>query len=425
MGTVSALIAVTACPYKHGEQPPAKISVDSLSNGTVYAVTQQDTAYTFDSARYAVFIPANVPLRGVFVHQHGCTMEGHGMASAYDIQYQAFARKWGLAVVAPDLYSAKNNCRDWWDAESGSIKSLIKALTEIGRHTGHPELDGLPWLLWGHSGGGYWALSALKAVPERIIAVFGYSPGTDPQWNYPKEALKVPVFIRHAGAVGDQCCWQTALHEFHKLRSDGGLAAIAYTAGQNHNYSFVRYMAVPFFEAVMKQRLPDSPAKNYRALRNMDATKAWLGDTLRYDIFPTAEYPGDRLSASWLPDSATAMKWKEYILTGTVVDHTPPPPPYNLKIRKLDNTCAELTWQAAADVESGISHFILYKNSQPVGRFPASDYYQRFDTNGDDAIPCYLPELRRKIEPPENAQTTFAVSAVNHFGLESTRTEAK
>ncbi len=41
-----------------------------------------------------------------------------------------------------------------------------------------------PWLLWGHSGGAYWAQAMMKEYPERIMAVFSYSPGLEPDMDY-------------------------------------------------------------------------------------------------------------------------------------------------------------------------------------------------------------------------------------------------
>ena len=114
-----------------------QISERIVPNGKVYVMTQVSSSYTFDSARYAVFIPDSMDLiNGVFIHQHGCTMEGRGMATAYDLQYQAFAKKWNLAIVGPDLYDSKNNCHDWKNAESGSAEALFKTLNEIAGFRG-------------------------------------------------------------------------------------------------------------------------------------------------------------------------------------------------------------------------------------------------------------------------------------------------
>ncbi len=63
------------------------------------------------------------------------------------------------------------------------------------------ELTPVPWLLWGHSGGGYWTLSMIQAYPERILAAFCYSPAWEiPNGKFPETVKDIPVFIRHAGS---------------------------------------------------------------------------------------------------------------------------------------------------------------------------------------------------------------------------------
>ena len=161
-----------------------QIKTDKTANGTVYSITRTDASYTFDSAVYHVFIPEKAEkICGVFIHQHGCTMEGRGMATAYDIQYQALAKKWNLAIVGPDLYSASGNCHHWKNPESGSGQAFIESLREIGIAAGYLELGNAPWILWGHSGGGYWAQAMMRDYPEKTIALFSYSPGLDPTWE--------------------------------------------------------------------------------------------------------------------------------------------------------------------------------------------------------------------------------------------------
>lgn len=402
----------------------SQVDKKQTANGAVYRVVVKNA--NADSAVYNVFIPDNVDtVRGVFIHQHGCGMEGRGVSTAYDVQYQAFARKWGLAIVGPDLYY-KSGCYEWRDPESGSGPSLLTAFQKIGKAASHPELKDAPWLLWGHSGGGYWVLAMMKNYPQRIIAAFCYSPAFDPAWDYPDEALKIPVMIRHAGANDSNSpngkCWETALNTFHKLRSAGGLASIAYTPYQNHNYSFVRYMAIPFYESVLAKRLPKAGRVSFDAMSDIDKSKGWLGDTLLINTYKYMEYPERRRELSWLPDSATAAKWKEYVITGTVIDRTPPPAPYGLVTKRLHNVAVELRWKADADIESGIRQFNIYRGDHLIARFPEQGAYQRFDTNGDDAIPMWdVPEMKIMIVLPVGKHPDIAISTVNHFGLESAK----
>lgn len=396
--------------------------VDPTANGKIYIVTQKKGNYKIDSARYAVFIPEGITtINGVFIHQHGCTMEGRGMATAYDVQYQAFAKKWKLAVVGPDLY-AKNNCHDWKNPASGSADALLATLNQISALAKMPSLKNAPWLLWGHSGGGYWSQAMMAAYPERVMALFSYSPGLNASFNYPEAAMEIPVMIRYAGPEGDACCWESAVRTFNELRKGDGMVSIALTRYQNHNYSFVRYMAIPFFEAVMQQRLPEKTGAGYREMRPIDRSKAWLGDTASLNIYPERKYPGERLSASWLPDSLTAVKWREYIITGTLLDRTAPPAPYALKLARRHNMTVELSWKADADIESGISHFNIYKDGNLINRFPTSGIYQDFDTNGDDAFPMMVAPLRVEITIAANDTGNIEITTVNRSGLESART---
>ena len=401
----------------------AQVNITQTDAGKIFQVTIRDDTFLFDRAEYAVFIPENIEtIKGVFIHQHGCTMEGRGLSSAYDIQYQVLAKKWGLAVIGPDLYpKQRRNCFDWIEPESGSAQALLKAMEIVGKTSGHMELKDAPWLLWGHSGGGYWTLAMMRDYPERIIAAFVYSPAFNPRWDFPLASAKVPLMIRHAGKddINDSVvnCWETAVNTFGKLRKMNGYASIAYTAGQDHNFSYVRYMAIPFYESVMEQRLPDSPSDK---LKDMDQSRVWLGDTASYHIMPASICKGNVNTMNWLPDSIIAMKWREYVITGTIIDKTPPPAPYELQVNLVNDTIAVIKWKADADIESGIQYFNIKIKDGQSKRFPDAGHYQRFDTNGDDTVPTNLPELACEITKPACVKESIVfVNAVNHAGLES------
>jgi pimeloyl-ACP methyl ester carboxylesterase len=420
MGRLFLAIIISWYPALAGYSK--SIRTETVAGGKIYIITQISTSYKIDSARYGVFIPDGIDtIQGVFIHQHGCTMEGRGLSTAHDLQYQAFAKKWKLAIIGPDLY-AKANCHDWKDPSSGSAAALFKTLEDIGMLTGHKELLDAPWLLWGHSGGGYWSQAMMTAYPERVLALFSYSPGLKPEWEYNSKTSKIPIMIRHAGPEGDACCWLTALKTFHQLRQLGSYVSIAYTSYQNHNYSYVRYMAIPFFEAALLQRLPKGKNTSYKSMGAMDATKAWLAETATLNIYPAATYPKNKLNASWFPDSLTAAKWREYVITGTIVDRTPPPAPFALQMNRRHNVTVSVSWKADADIESGISHFNIYRDNQFIARFPSSGAYQSFDTNGDDAYPITLPPLQTDITLLWNDAAKISISTVNHFGMESVRT---
>lgn len=414
------LLFIVVCGKVNAQTP-----VCEVPQGKIYQATIRSSAYRFDRGEYSVFIPDGIKeIRGVFIHQHGCTMEGKAIPISFDVQYQAFAKKWQLAVISPDLYpNPGGGCDEWRNPEEGSGPALLACLDSIARKSNHPELKFAPWLLWGHSGGGYWVLDMMRQYPDRILGVFSYSPAFDPQWTYPMEAVKIPLFIRHAGPLDFNNpgvnCWGTALHTFNKLRSRNGNTAIAYTKNQNHNFSYVRYMAIPFYEAVLAQRLPDSGSN---ILKNINDAKLWLGDTSTFKIYQKIKYKSNHSSLSILPDSATAAKWREYVMTGTVIDKTPPPAPFSLKVVNHNQTDLDLIWNADADIESGVEYFNIYVNNQLIGRVPDTGSYQSFDTNGDNPLSRQLPEMKFNVLKFITEKTdTLSVSTINHFGLESTK----
>ncbi|MDR1742284.1 MAG: esterase family protein [Dysgonamonadaceae bacterium] len=425
--TGASIFGLTSCyGGVHYEDVGANVAVEAEAvpkrtySDTIVRITLRGADCPFaDHADYGIYIPTKTAtLRGVLVLQHGCGMEQFGITRPYDLQYQTFARKWQLAVVETALYG---NCGAWRDPDSGSANALFKALNDTGKATDHPELNTLPLLLFGHSAGGYWTLAMLKSYPERIMAAVCYSAAWDPQWDYPAATADIPVLLRHAAANdGDasSLCWATASHSFLKLRTMDAPAIIACNAEQNHNFSYLRYMALPFYEAVMKQRMPEH---NDSAMRNIDRSQTWLSDTLTLELCREQTFTGDKSALCVLPDEATAKNWKEFVSTGKVTDKTPPPPPFNVNVKWRSNAL-EITWEADADIESGILCFNIYKDGILVGKLPANGAFQKFDTNGDNTIPINVPDMKYRIEGLTNAAARLSISTINHFNLESEKT---
>src|SRR3546814_20086405 len=122
-------------------------------------------------------------------------------------------------------------------------------------------------------------------------------------------------------------------------------------------------------------------------MRDIKEETGWLGDTLSLNTYTYGEYHQMPRDLSWLPDSVTAAKWKEYVITGTVVDRTPPPAHYGLSSQRLHTVSVELRWKADADVASGIKQLHIYNGKQLIDRFQEHGVYQRFVNNRDDANP--------------------------------------
>src|SRR5947209_835660 len=97
---------------------------------------------------YTLWVPEGAThLRGVIVHQHGCgsgACKG-GATAAYDLHWQALARKWDCALLGPSYHQEDSqNCRLWCDPRNGSAKTFLKALTDLAAQSKHPELAEVP-----------------------------------------------------------------------------------------------------------------------------------------------------------------------------------------------------------------------------------------------------------------------------------------
>jgi hypothetical protein len=93
---------------------------------------------------YTVWVPPGVKtLRGVIVHQHGCG-EGScksGLTGAYNLHWQALARKHDCALLSPAYEQPeKADCQMWCDPRNGSDAGFQKCLAPLGAKSGHPEL---------------------------------------------------------------------------------------------------------------------------------------------------------------------------------------------------------------------------------------------------------------------------------------------
>ncbi len=152
----------------------------------------------------------------------------------------------------------------------------------------------------------------------------------------------------------------------------------------------------------------------------MPAHEAWLAPLLGEQALPAGNFAGDKAEAIWLPNDAIAKAWEHYIKDTSVPDTTTPPAPTNLQV-----TDGELTWNAQADLESGIAHFIIRRDGQQIGTVPEKPKnpfgrpifqgLQYSDTPLQPLVEMRFVDLSAK----PNQSYTYSVIAVNTLGLES------
>jgi hypothetical protein len=389
---------------------------------------------------YTLWIPDGVAkLRGIIVHQHGCgsgACKG-GATAAYDLHWQALAKKWDCALLGPSYQQEdKQNCRLWCDPRNGSSKTFLKALGDLAVKAKHPELESVPWCLWGHSGGGFWASLMQTMYPERIVAIWFRSGTAFSAWekgeiarpDIPEAAYAIPMMCNPGAKEKDDKrfsgAWSGSMAMFKAYRAKGAPMGFAADPRTAHECGDSRYLAIPFFDACLAQRLPPRDARDQK-LRPMDAKSTWLAEVLSEKAEAASSYTGKVNEAVWLPNETVAKAWMEYVKTGAVSDSTPPPAPFNVKTTWKVGQGVEINWDAEADFESGIKAFIIQRDGKdvaqvpekPLGRF-GRPLFQAMSYHDTPEKP--LPEMRfvdRSAKADEKHE--YRVIAVNGVGLKS------
>lgn len=430
---LSALCAV-ALHAEYAPMPPAappyyrvRYEASNAPDGLIFPVS------------YTVWIPPGVKtLRGVIVHQHGCG-EGScksGLTAAFDLQWQALAKKHACALLGPAYEQPeKAVCSMWCDPRNGSEQAFLKALGELGAQSHHPELATVPWALWGHSGGANWVGNMLALHPDRIAAAWLRSgtPRIAPRDGSPAPAVEIPDA---ACAVPTMCnlgtregvtekdprfggLWPNVQKFFTDLRARGALIAVAADPNSSHDCNNSRYLAIPWFDACLSARLPDHAGET--KLKPMSPEGSWLAPVLSGEVQPASKFTGDTKTTVWLPSERVAKAYAEYIKDGNVSDTTPPPAPTEVKL-----TGVELTWNAEADLESGIAAFIVERDGKEIARVPEKPVAHPigraiFQKNGysDSPTPPLAEMHFTDTTAVAGEKHTYAVTTVNSVGLSS------
>jgi pimeloyl-ACP methyl ester carboxylesterase len=403
---------------------------------------------------YTLWIPAEVKLlRGVIVHQHGAgtTASIEGSTAAYDLHWQALAKKWDCGLLGPS-YHVRHDQNDlspggselWFDPRRGSEKAFLAALGDLGRESSHPEVERVPWVLWGHSGGGIWSDVLSTMHPERVVAMWLRS-GSAAQFRshpefvpprVPEACYAIPTMLNPGVKEEAQFPqnprglergpWWGNLATFREYREHGALVGLAPDPRTDHECGDSRYLAIPFLDACLAERLPERGSSD-QTLKPMDAGRAWLAPRFGKAAVPVADYHGDLKESVWLPDEAVARAWEEYVKTGAVSDATPPPAPFHVEASIRADQGTEVTWNAEADFESGIGGFLVLRDGKelakvpqgPAGRF-SRPLFQAMTYHDTPAQP--LPEMRHlDTSARAGEKHAYRVVTLNGVGLKSER----
>lgn len=436
---LATLLLITITPSLYAQKAPYDVfpPAEAPYYRVRYEASTNPGELTFP-VNYTIWIPKDVKnLRGVIVHQHGCG-EGScksGLTGAYDLHWQALAKKHDCALLAPSYEQPeKGDCQMWCDPRNGSSAAFQKCLVDLGAKSGHPELSKLPWALWGHSGGGHWAGGMVLMHPERVAAAWLRSGvpllkanperSTIKAHTLPDAALKVPVMCNPGTKEGVTVkdsrfggVWPANETFFNEVRSKGGLISVAVDPLSSHECGNQRYLAIPWLDACLSARLPKISTDPLNA---MPTDQVWLAPITGGEAQPMAKFSGEPLKAAWLPNEAIAKAWMQYVKDTLVSDSTLPPAPTNLQVKGN-----ELNWEAEADLESGLASFIIERDGKflanlpetgknPFGR-PIFQNLQYSDTPSQPLVPMKYTDTKAEA----GKKHTYRVITVNTAGLKS------
>ena len=440
--TISAMcriaVAIVALPASLlAQQPPYDVfpPADPPYYRVRYEASTEPGELVY-AVNHTVWIPSGVEtLRGVIVHQHGCG-EGScksGLTGAFDLHWQALAKKHDCALLSPSYEQPDQaNCQLWCDPRNGSDAAFRRALVDLGAKAGRPELSKVPWALWGHSGGGHWAGGMVLLHPQRVAAAWLRSgvpalkaaENKPTPYTIPDGSLKVPVMCNLGTKEGVTVkegrfagVWPGVETFFTELRAKDALVAVAVDPLTSHECGNQRYFAIPWLDACLSIRLPKTGSD---PLNDMPTDGAWLATVHGTEPVPAETFAGDPRKAAWLPSEAMARAWMQYVKDTALPDTTPPPAPTNLRV---DGN--ELNWEAEADLESGLASFVIQRDGQflanvpeqnknPFGR-PVFQGLQYSDTPTQPLVPLRFTDTRAE----SGKQHIYRVIAVNTVGLKS------
>lgn len=402
-----------------------------------YEASEEENGLKF-AVRYTVWIPEGVEtLRGAIVHQHGCGTGSakSGLTGAFDLHWQALARKHDCALISPVYeFIEDKSCLIWCDPTRGSNAAFQRGLTDLGELSGHPELDDVPWALWGHSGGAFWSAIMTALHPDKVAATWMRS-GALPMEQRPdreevtlydvsEKMLSIPMMANLGTGEGVTDkegrfagVWPAATKFIGRVRELGGLAAISVDPLTNHQCGNQRYLAMPWFDACLDARLPESVGSPMGTMSLEDGflVPFHQGEAVAYDAFE-----GNASKMGWVPNRTIADAWETYVVDTNIADTSPPPAPFALSLSN-DGT---LTWSAHADLESGIEGFIIKRNGEVIAELPEKNrnpfgrpLFQGLQYSDTPKFP--LERMEFVDSAPADSVSSYEVISKNTVGLTS------
>lgn len=253
----------------------------------------------FDMAAFRLWIDdSDQPVKGIVSVALG--INGDSRSEVENVVWQEFARKHQFAVVGVFLRIPENAMTHYIRAEKGSGAAFVSALQALAEKSGHPEIETVPLLMWGHSAGGLFNFGFACYAPERVMA-FAAIKGGIYESPVSDKAREVPgLFI--VGEKDKPYRIIAANETVFNNRKRGARWCLAVEANVGHGISKANEIILPFFEAVMESGMETS--------RRPEGFAVDLG---KMEILPAGKPPKSVKYSIWFPAESFGKPWKSFI----------------------------------------------------------------------------------------------------------------
>ncbi|HET8634584.1 MAG TPA: carboxypeptidase regulatory-like domain-containing protein [Gemmatimonadales bacterium] len=216
-------------------------------------------------------------------------------------------QEWAASVrsLARSRHVALLGANDNPSNSAASDEAFFAALRTVAASSGHAELAEAPVLGMSLSETEMGGL--VSRHPDRAIGLLARVPPGAASL-VAVEALAVPTFVMQAG-LDNPSLNHAVQAAFAANRAHGGLWALAVEPDVRHEQASARgnAAATGWISRVLDLRLPSTPGDQ---LITLGEQSGWLGNQSTLSIAPWADYVGNRATASWLLNEATAGSWK-------------------------------------------------------------------------------------------------------------------
>ncbi len=316
----------------------------------------------FEHAEFSFWLAgASKPVRGVIIHQHGCTNaspDKHPPITG-DLHWRALARKHDCALLVP-MYHVKGGCDEWNDPDSGSERALFTALADFAQRSGHAELNDAPWVLWGHSGGSSWSAQMIVRHPSRVLAA-SFRGGCSKQFGVPEfrdkfaeVARELPLLFvwgkRESVPTSSHfVSWDPMNAMYRQLRAAGGKVARVIDPRSEHGCDDSRFMSINFFDAVLSGETKPGALVDIETLQNRALTESNLSDP----------------ELAWMPNAEFAKLWREFSEKGTLNPARGPTQVPDLKAERQVDGTVKVSWRIVPELAGGLRAICIQRDGQP------------------------------------------------------------